>query len=197
MNNIIKKNLGATFAIQLAIVAAIVVVGLGSATLIYKLFHRGGITYQSSVLLEYKPADKLFTTFIYLPYIQTKTGHLKREFLVSENEKQDVIKGYCQLNYMLGIGYDNVQDLITKFQKGACHSNLVNDLPEPVILSANAESSQVFGDFDIATCDAVDKDKKKREKDFITYMGKFEQWGPPAKKSKEILAGFIRLYCFN
>lgn len=189
--------LGAALVIQLTVIAVVMSGVFGSVALIQGWLHRGAATYRSAVLLEYKPADKLFTTFVYLPYIKKKMGHLKREFFVSEQVKRNVVKGYCKLDYRLGVGYDNVQNILVRFQNEACRSDLMNRLPDPVILSANAEHSSLFGDVDMAMCDAVDADSDARSHELAGYMKAFSQWEPVARQSKAVLAGFIRLYCAN
>lgn len=164
------------------------------AGLWYVLFLRSDVTTSVRTdLIEYKSVDKLFTSFAYVPLLDLNYGYKTLSF----GERKKVLLGYCLKNYEVGIGYDNTTELMKKYRDYVCNG-MIDSLPQPIILSTNATSSNVVGKYNREKCD---------EWDMVSYGDKMSKhyvqmqliqdghWESISKKSKNILAGFIRIYC--
>ncbi len=124
----------------------------------------------SGGLLSYAPADKLFTTHMQIPLIKVKTSRLTGfyDVLDLKYDRRGYLSGYCLRRYEVGIGYDDVKDLITdtSIRDEICARDwnglyLMSGrestrIPEPVILSQYAVSSISEGDYTLLDCDRLD-----------------------------------------
>jgi len=156
-------------------------------------------TRQSAEFIEYKPIDKLFTAFAYVPIIDYERGYLKRDFVskLKDDKSKQIIKGYCYRQYDVGIGYDNTSDLFQEFQEAACQGSY-EKLPVPVILSVNAFSSEVFGEYTRMDCDSWDMENsegRKSQEVILKQLQEDGQWDKIVANSQKALSSFIRVYC--
>ena len=163
------------------------------------------ISVNSSVdFIENKPIDKIVTTFAYMPFTDFKKGSLKRDFYKSDEDKKEIVKGICYKEYEVGIGYDNVGDLMKGYITSAC-SGEYEKMPEPEILSLAPTTTRCEGEYDYEECYNWNKSDEGNERpvkqelldqlktDKLWY-GKNDNDGI-VQKSQMALVDFLRIYC--
>lgn len=182
------------------IIAVIVVVLMSSGGVLYyyKTQSPGGKTVGEGVFEGYRKIDKLFTAFAYIPLVQYKKGHLKREILTGRAlfKEKDAIKGYCFRQYEVGIGYDQVSELFPQHQQAACNNDSLS-LPTPMILSTNPIASEALGTYTRQECDSWDVGNldERESRQLIADQLAGEQWQDIVENSQKILMSFMRVYC--
>jgi hypothetical protein len=134
-----------------------------------------------------KRADKLFTTFVYMPILDYK-----------RTENSTVVQGLCSRQYEVGIGYEDVWKLFEQYQEAACKDDF-QSMPNPTILSTNTVKSDIKGDYTQRECDAFDEDnsagKRRNRVEILTKLGQDGQWQKIAENSRRVLTGYLRIYC--
>ena len=154
-------------------------------------------------LVEFKKSDKIFTSFAYVSSIDIKKDLLKRDVylgfyhLKDSNDIKPVPVGSCEHEYEVGIGYEDINGLITGYRGQVC-KNSNTALPEPKILSINPTNSMVYGKYSRRECDQwiVEMRGKRRCNSLILNQLVHDgNWTKIANKSKEILKSYIKIYC--
>jgi len=154
-------------------------------------------------LVEFKKSDKVFTTFAYVSSIDIKKGLLKRDVCLKfyhlrrSKDIKPVPIGSCEHEYEVGIGYQDINRLITENIDKVCNGKNAN-LPEPVILSVNPTNSMVYGKYSRSECDqwiTARKGKRKCDPFIRAQLIKDGNWEKISDKSKAILSSYIKIYC--
>lgn len=179
------------------------IVAVMSAVLYFTFTNNTTTTSVEGQLVEFNESDKIFTTFVYASTVDIKRDLLKRdvylEFYKIEDSKdvKPVPVGTCSHEYEVGIGYQNINSLITDNMEAVCNNQEV-ELPEPELLSVNPTNSMVFGKYSRAECDKWITDVRGRRqcegviKNQLVADG---NWKVVAKKSKDIIKSYIQIYC--
>lgn len=158
----------------------------------------------ASNLLTFQRDNILFTSFSIIDIVETKKGYLKREVVKEigkslfkellgeeyQSPEPTATVGYCKKTYEIGIGYRNVHELILNF--GKRDNVLLEELPEPEIISINPVSSEVRGKFSQSECDALDQDTYKRLELIKEKLG--SAWNNISRESKQTLYVFINIF---
>jgi hypothetical protein len=156
--------------------------------------HRGETSF-SGYLIGHRKVDRLITGFTYAPILLKKKGFLKTEKAKqllnkinpyadesAQQQQPTAIVGFCQKEYEVSFGYDEVSKIVEKFIN---KRNLnIDELPDPSILSANPVSSEVKGDYSQSECDEIDKDEEQRRHKIIESLG--EGWDEIKQQGKQI-----------
>jgi hypothetical protein len=154
-------------------------------------------------LVEFKKSDKIFTTFAYVSSIDIKKDLLKRDVylgfyhLKDSNDIKPVPVGSCEHEYEVGLGYQDINGLITENIDRVCNEQNAN-LPEPIILSVNPTSSMNYGKYSRGECDqwiTARQGKRRCEPLIKQQLIKDGNWKKIADKSKAILSSYIKIYC--
>jgi hypothetical protein len=175
-------------------IGALVGIILAAAIYIYYESTKGGTTAQSAGLVEFRPIDKLFTSFAYVPILDMNFSNADISLGGGGDE---TLSGYCWRQYEVGIGYDSASALFDKYREPAC-AGRYDELPSPVVLSTNPVSSEAFGDYDRAKCDRWDKEfmgTRRSRLRIVAQLKKDGQWEAIVDNGRKTLAGFIRIYC--
>ncbi|PZV14381.1 MAG: hypothetical protein DCF20_13405 [Pseudanabaena sp.] len=138
--------------------------------------------------LEPKRADKLFTTFVYMPIIDYK-----------KEDDNTTIKGVCSRHYTVDIGYDDTLKLFNQYHEAACKNDF-QSMPNPTIIASDFDFIERQGDYSQKECDSFDEKKntsikQKSRIELLAKLGEDGQWDKIANKSKKALTGYLRLYC--
>jgi hypothetical protein len=180
-------------SVKLIGIGALVGIILAVAIYIYYESTKGGTTAQSAGLVEFRPIDKLFTSFAYVPILDMNFS--SADISLGGDDKS--LSGYCWRQYEVGIGYDSASTLFEKHQEAAC-AGRYDELPSPIVLSTNPVSSEAFGDYDRAKCDRWDKEFLGTRRSRLRIVAQLKadgQWDAIVENSRKTLAGFIRIYC--
>jgi hypothetical protein len=134
-----------------------------------------------------KPVDKLFTTFVYLPILDIKRA----------GWPTPEMRGACFRQYEVGIGYNNLAEIMTSSRQAAC-DNQIEKMPPPIILSTNTVDSKTMGSYTRVDCDWWDTDTiygRQSHRLIKTQLIEDEQWKQIIENSQKILLGYLRIYC--
>jgi hypothetical protein len=132
-----------------------------------------------------KPIDSIFTSFIYI-----NTTDLKK----NDNK----IIGLCSRTYEVSVGYKDVQSFIEKNRDASCNETF-QSLPDPTILSINAVSAQIEGQYSQQECDTWDDASKTGLRPSLGAISmklrREGRWPIIKENSQHILMSYINLYC--
>ncbi len=188
--------------IKLLILLTCAVAGM-STVLYFSISKNTTTTSVKGQLVEFKKSDKIFTTFVYASTVDIKKDILKRDVYLGFYKIKDsknikpVPVGTCSHEYEVGIGYQNINSLITDNMEAVCNNQEV-ELPDPVLLSVNPTNSMIYGKYSRAECDKWITDVRgKRQcdrviKDQLIADG---NWQIVTEKSKDIIKSYIQIYC--
>ena len=178
-------------------------VAVMSAVLYFSLTNNETTTSVGGQLVEFQESDKIFTTFVYASTVDIKKDLLKRdvylEFYKIKDSKdvKPVPVGTCSHEYEVGIGYQNINSLITDYMEAVC-DNADIELPDPELLSVNPTNSMIYGEYSRAECDKWITDvrgKRQCEGVIKNQLIADGNWKVVAKKSKDIIKSYIQIYC--
>jgi hypothetical protein len=190
-------------ASKIVVLFAIVIVIAGGLWFFSSKRQNIGIN-SSADFIENKPIDQIITTFAYMPFIDYKFGTLKREFFKSEENKKEIVKGICYKEYEVGIGYDNIGNLMKQYMMPACNGEY-KKMPEPEILSLAPTTTRCEGKYDTEECynwnKADDGNERPVKQRLLAQLDKDKLWygkngsNGIVQKSQMALVDFMKIYC--
>jgi len=142
----------------------------------HTLFQGRTQTLLMSELIEMKEINKLYTMRYLVPVLDMNVGELKRDvykkYIPGTNDAEKVVLGYCLKKYDIGIGYDNVLEILQDetIIRSVC-SGRKDKLPNPKILSANSRSSEIGGKY-TGECNNWDNNKELRQQIILKELEK-------------------------
>jgi len=158
----------------------------------------------SADFIENKPIDQIITTFAYMPFIDYKMGTLKREIFKFKENKQEIVKGICYKEYEVGIGYDNIGNLMKEYMMPACNGEY-QKMPEPEILLLSPTTTRCEGNYDPEECYNWNKSDNGNERPvkrrLLAQLDKDRLWygktgdNGIVQKSQIALVDFVKIYC--
>jgi len=139
----------------------------------------------TATYIKSNPIDSIFTSFIYLNITDLKKSN-------------DKITGLCSRTYEVSVGYKDVQSFIEKNNNSSCNATF-QSLPEPSILSINAVSSQIEGEYSQQECDTWDDTSKTGLRSSLGAISmklrRDGRWPIIKENSQRILMSYINIYC--
>ena len=178
-------------------------VAVMSGVLYFSYSKKTTTTTVAGTLLEFKKSDKIFTSFVYASTVDIKKELLKRDaalgflHLKDSEDIKPVPVGTCSHEYEVGVGYDDINNIITSNLEAVCSTHNVA-LPDPKLLSINPTNSLIKGEYSRSECDewiTVVRGARRCDHTIKNQLVADGNWEIVAVKSKEILKSYIQIYC--